>query len=151
MGNIDGVIDPTSTMTDTDLNKENISQIIDEMNRNSDQLDAIANSLNIINKGTVTGVWGGVAGIGSGLTISQAHGFGSAPIFVSFFNRSDLGTQWFPVPQWTFDNSGNLVDRCYAYSDAVNINFNYASQLNGSPITFIFSYYIIQQPAQVPA
>lgn len=151
MGLINSFIDPTGDMSQVDVNSETLSQVIDEMNRNSDQLDAIANNLNIINKGTITATWTGTGGISAGVTVSTPHGFGSAPIFLGFASRSDIvPTVWYPVPQWTYDNSGNLLTRSYAYTDSVNVNFNFATTYNGSPIAITFSYYILQQPAQVP-
>jgi hypothetical protein len=147
MGLIQEIVDPTGTMSDMTLNSENISQIIDEMNRSSDQLDAITNSLNIINKGTTTLVLNAAA---LAVTANIPHGFGSAPIFVAFINRSDLPTLWYPLPYATSDGTGLVNLSCTATTDITNINFGIVRSASGAAITFIISYYILQQPAKIP-
>lgn len=152
MGRLDAITDMTGRLNPMDLNAQNIANIIDEMNRNSDQLDSIANSLNIIGRGTLSGTWGGTGGAGGSLIVSAAHGFAVAPIFLAFFTRADDATNGksYPVPQWFYDSAGSFVGRAYAYTDNTNIYFSYTAAANGSPIAFVCSYYLIQQPAQVP-
>lgn len=149
MGRLDMIVDMTGKTNLLAMNEENISNIIDEMNRNSDQLDAIANNLNIIARGTLTGTWDGTAN--HGVSLVQNHGFSTPPIFVAQFTRSDQPGIYYPVPQWFYDSSGNFQGRAYAYTDATNINLSFLSVVNGSgAVTFNFSWYILQQPAQVP-
>ena len=148
MGIVNRVFDPTGSKSDMEINAENLSQLIDEMNRTSDQLDAITNSLNIINKNSRTASWDG--SIGGGFTVSVPHGFGSAPIFVAYFNRSDQPNNWYPFPQWFYDNSGNTLSRAYAYTDSTNINLTFFSYVADGVVNFTVSYYILQQPAQLP-
>lgn len=148
MGRLDEVVDMTGSSSQMDLNSQNIQQVIDELNRNSDQLDAIANGLNIIGRGSLSGTWDGTAG--GQITLKQAHGFSQAPIFLASFTRSDMPGQFFPVPMWFYDTAGNYQSRVYDYTDATNINLTFVSAISGSPTTFVFSWYIIQQPAQVP-
>lgn len=150
MGRLDEVVDMTGKMSQMDLNGQNITQMIDELNRNSDQLDAITNALNIIGKGSVSGTWNGVGGIGAGLTLTPTHGFPQAPIFIAFYNRSDRPNQYYPVPNWEFDNAGSLLSRAYGLSQANTFLFNYAQTNNGPILTITFSWYAIQQPALVP-
>ncbi len=150
MGRLDQFADITGSMNQVDTNAQNIQQIIDEMNRNSDQLDAISNGLSIIGRNTLIGTWNGTGGAGGSLTLQQNHGFQTAPIFMASFLRSDVPGVYYPVPQWFYDGSGSFQARTYSYTDATNIYFSFTSASNGSPITFTFSYYILQQPAQVP-
>lgn len=149
MGRIDAISDLMGTMSPLDINQQNISNIIDELNRNADQLDAIGKGLNIIGRGSKSGTWNGVGGINSGLTMLQNHGFQTSPIFIGFYTRSDIAGN-FPVPYWDFDNTGSLLSRAYAYTSVTDIVFNFAMTSNGAPINITFSWYIIQQPAQVP-
>lgn len=150
MGRLDAFTDMTGQMNQVDLNKQNIQQIIDELNRNSDQLDSLNKGLNIIAKNTLAGTWDGTGGINSGLTLSAVHGFSQAPIFLASFTRSDRAGLVYPVPQWFYGGGGAFESRAYSYTDQANIFFNFASVAGGAPINFVFSYYIIQQPAQVP-
>lgn len=147
MGLIDAVTDMTGSMSQLDINTENISNIIDELNRNSDQLDSIGNSLNIISRGTLSGTWDGTTDV---LQVQQNHGFATAPIFLASFTRSDMVGQYFPMPMWYYDNSGNFQARALAFTDNNNIYMQFVSVVTGAPVTFDFSFYIIQQPAQVP-
>jgi len=147
MGILNPIIDPTGQLTQEEVNSQNLSQVIDEMNRNSDQLDAIANSMNIINKGSRTIVMGASS---TSTSTQVAHGFGSAPIFLSFFNRSDQSTLWYAFPDVFTDGSGSVILAADSSTDAKNINFSFVRSATGSAITFIVSYYILQQPAQVP-
>ena len=150
MGRLDPITDPTGKLTDTQQNAVNIDNIINELNRNSDQLDAISNSLNIIGRGSISGTWTGQGGIGNALSLSKNHGFGSAPIFLASFTRSDQSGVHYPVPQWFFDDEGNFLSRATAFTDASIISFDYFQVSDGTPISLTFSWYIIQQPAQVP-
>lgn len=150
MGRLDEVVDMTGKMNQMDLNGKNITQMIDELNRNSDQLDAITNALNIVGKGSTSGTWNGVGGINSGLTLQVNHGLSFAPIWIGFFTRSDIPGQYFPVPNWEYDNAGSLLGRAYGYTTSSVLVFNFARTNNGAPITVSLSYYLIQQPAQVP-
>lgn len=147
MGIIDSIIDPTGNLSDEEVNSQNLSQIIDEMNRNSDQLDAIANSINIINKGSQTL---SMSTSDTSTSVQVTHGFGSAPIFLAFFNRSDQANAWYSFPNIVADGSGSVIFAANANTDSVNINFSFVRSTTGSPLVFIVSYYILQQPAQVP-
>lgn len=149
MGRYDAITDMTGTMSPLEVNQENISGLIDELNRNADQLDGLTNSLAIIGRGSSLGTWNGTGGINAGLTLIITHGLPEAPIFMGFYTRSDKSGV-FTVPYWDFDNSGNLLSRAYALSTVNNIIFNFAMVSNGSPINITFSWYAIQQPAIVP-
>lgn len=148
MGRLDYTTDLTGGMSPLQLNETNIRTVIDELNRNSDQLDAIANALNIVGRGSLSATWNGSAG--SIINLSQAHGFGTAPIFLATYNRSDEPGVYHMLPYWAYDTSGNYQSVTFAYTDSTNINFGFVSNINGSAVTFKFSWYILQQPAQVP-
>jgi len=150
MGRLDTITDMTGDMDAVQVNAANIDNIINELNRNSDQLDAISNSLNIIGRGSISGTWQGQGGINNALTLSSNHGFGSAPIFLGSFTRSDQSGTFYPTPQWFFDNTRNFIARAVAFTDSQNISFSYFQVSNGPQIILTFSWYIIQQPAQVP-
>lgn len=141
MGRLDAFVDITGSMSPLDVNTENIQQIIDELNRNADQLDAISKGLNIIGQGSRT--------IGANTASQVNHGFGSAPIFLCFFNRDDQPGIFYAASQWFYDNTGNYQGRVYAYTDATNINLT-STFVAGAPTNVTFSWYFIQQPAQVP-
>lgn len=141
MGKLDSFTDFTGNSNQLDINIQNIQQIIDEMNRNSDQLDAIAKGLSIIGRGSVT--------IAAGAISTTAHGFGSAPIFMCFFSRNDQPGKYYQTSQWFYSDAGAYEGRVYAYTDGTNINLTSVFVAN-SPATLTFSWYFIQQPAQVP-
>lgn len=141
MGRIDSITDMTGTLDVMDLNAQNIQQIIDELNRNSDQLDSIAKGINIIGRGTTTSV--------NHSAISVAHGFSQAPIFVASFTRSDQPGVYYPIPSWFYDVAGNYQGRVYAYTDSQSIVLT-QDFVAAAPATITFSWYILQQPAQVP-
>lgn len=148
MGRLDSVSDVTGRLTPLDLNAVNIENIINELNRNSDQLDAIANSLSIIGRGTLTGTWDGTAG--GTVILSAAHGLTLAPIFISTFKRSDQPGVFYPGAHWFYNGAGTLTAEAFTQTDTSNITFEFIGHTAGSPATITFSYYIIQQPAQVP-
>lgn len=148
MGLLQPFVDMTGEMTGLQITERNISQIINEVNRNADQLDSLNNSLNIIGRGSASLFWDGTGE--TAVTVNKNHGFNFAPVFLGFFVRSDQPDLSYPVPMWFYDNSGNFLNRIYGYTDSTNINFQFATAVSGSPLTFTFSWYIIQQPAQVP-
>lgn len=148
MGRLDAITDMTGKMSSLDMNAQNIGNIIDELNRNSDQLDAIANTLNIIGKGTLSMNWDGSSGFVN--TVSQTHGFTVPPLFMASFTRSDQPGIYYPVPMWFYDGAGNFQQRIYGYTDSSKIFFQLATASAGATLTYTFSWYIIQQPAQVP-
>lgn len=148
MGRLDPFDDITGELSPLEVNAQNISNIIDELNRNVDQSDAIVNSLNIIGRGSLTMSWPGTTGFVN--TVSQNHGFQTAPIFIASFTRDDNPAVNYQTPMFFYDTSGNFQQRVYAYTDATNINFQFLSVISAAPVNFKFSWYIIQQPASVP-
>lgn len=151
MGRVFSVKDFTGGMSPDELNAENIRQLSEELNRNSDQLDAIANGLNIIGRGSKTATWDGTGGLGGGIQVLRPHGFTVAPIFMATYVRSDDPTNWYPAPNWTFDSAGALVSRVYCSTDATYLFLSFDSVLPGTPVDFTFSWYLLQQPAQLPS
>jgi hypothetical protein len=150
MGRLDVQQDPTGKMNILDLNTQNIQNIIDELNRNSDQLDSLTNQLSIVQRSSVKGTWNGIGGINSGLILTVNHGLAFAPIWMGFFTRSDQPGQYFSVPNWEYDNAGLLLGRAYGYTTSSSLFFQFARTNNGPTIDIVLSYYFIQQPANVP-
>lgn len=152
MGKLSTFIDVTGKMDDIKINAENIKNIIDEFNRSSDQLDALsANRLKIITKGTVSIVYDGTAFFFQQTDI-PINSSGISYSFLAFFTRSDLPGKLFMVPQYIFvpASAGKLILEVLAFTqnDTFSV-FLQGHQDTGTPATYTFYYFIIQQPANI--
>lgn len=151
MGRLDLYSDMTGSMNPTDVNAQNISNIVDELNRNSDQLDSLSNTVSIIASNKLTVTWNGTGG-GLPTTVADTIKTGATSSFLAFYSRSDTANQLFSVPNIHYDGSGNIaciVSANTFVSGTASIGFNIEFLNNGSPVTFTFFYYILQQPANV--
>lgn len=151
MGRVNLATDLTGQLSDTELNTQNIGNIIDELNRNSDQLDSLSQNLTIIAYNALPVTWPGTGG-GLPTSVSDTIKTGAASSFLAFYNRSDIPNQLFSVPNIHYDNSGNIsciVTGSTFVSGVASIGFEIEFLSNGSPITFNFYYYILQQPTNI--
>lgn len=160
MGDLSSFVDITGNLSQDDINSENISNIIDEVNRNSDQLDSINNVLSVIAYGSLVYNWDG-SGSGASPTVGQliAPVESSASfIDMTYFSRStDTPIQYLATPYTQAAENANgdsVVTKIFlAGSNSttgqyeINLNF-YAT---GTPTVFTFYYTILQQPANAPA
>lgn len=152
MGRLDNFVDVTGKMDQTEVNKQNILNIIDELNRSSDLLDAFNTNLKIISRGSTTYNWDGT--INTNIEIDVTIGTSTqAYTFFCFFTRSSLPNNLYATPFSQFSSSGDLqigivVDTFASGNNSTLIIFP-AFYTAGAAETFTFYYFIIQQPANI--
>lgn len=158
MGTLDSFVDMTGQMSQDDINAENISNIIDELNRNSDQLDSLNNTLSVIAYGSLDYSWDGSGDPG---TPTQATLFIPAQSSASFigmtyFSRNtDDPIHYFAMPytQGIVNANGDSVMSKIFVAGSNSDNGQYEIDLNfyatGSPIDYTFYYILLQQPSNV--
>lgn len=148
MGRINLATDLTGKLSDIELNAQNINDIVNELNRNSDQLDSLSKNLNIIAYNKLSVTWPGTGG-GLPTTVTDLIKTGAASTFLAFYDRNDIANQLFSVPNVHYDGSGNIASIITGNTfvlGAASIGFNIDFLANGSPVSFNFYYYILQQP-----
>lgn len=153
MGRIDQTVDMTGKLNLMDMNQQNIEQLIDELNRNSDQLDSL-------NKGLAVGVKNSIPAplIGNTYTASVSVGSTNPSSFLAFMSRSDQPGIYFAMPYFLtvgFPITG-LQMAAYAQIQsgiagaAATINFSGSvsnAYLPSAPASVTFYYYLFNQPA----
>lgn len=157
MGNIEQFSDMTGTMSDAEINAENISNIIDELNRTSDQLDSLNSVLAVIAYGSLDYEWDGTGSPGSPNGAQLVVPVTSAANFIGFcyMQRSSDPTKYYSMPYTEYvENANNdTVTAKFFIAFAENELGQFVIQLDffnsGSAEAFTFYYTIIQQPANV--
>lgn len=156
MGNLEQFSDMTGTMSDAEVNAENISNIIDEFNRLNDQVDSLNSALSVIAYGTLSYDWDGGTSEFPTLTtsISSAANF-MGLVYMSRSSEADAFYHAFPFTEVFQNSNGDSVD-AKAFLSGVNptigeleIDLNFYN--TGSPETFTFYYIIVLQPANITA
>lgn len=160
MGKLAAYTDPTGKIDETELNDQNISNIINELNRNADKLDALNNTLSIIAYGSLTYTWDG-SGSGATPTIkvltvpitSQAQYMG----FVYMSRSIDNPPIYLALPYTqaiTNASNDSVVSKIFNIGTnsltgqfEIDLNF-YATD---TPITYTFYYIIVKQPTNISA
>jgi hypothetical protein len=99
VGSLNLFSDKSGLFSQSQVNGENIKSIIDELNRNSNQLDSVNNSLGILSSGqSVVNI---SAGTGS-TTVSLGT---TAPAsFICYMSRPDLPGRFFALPYVVNEN-----------------------------------------------
>ena len=138
--------DITGTLSQEDLNSQNLQTVADELNRLEDNQDSINNTLTIIGQDTLTVT-------GASGNISASFSTDAAYTFMAYFTLSTNLSQFYPVPTVQFDESGTPTLSVFAYSasselgsDEASITFNY---FNTTAVGWTFYYFLISQPASV--
>lgn len=144
MGRIDLTDDFTGDLSPTELNAQDIENIIAELNRNSNQLDAVQNNLAIVTRGKTSLTT--PAGVGD-LFVDVNHGLGFPPAVMAFYTLSSDPNTVYQLPSFVLDGSGNFLYSVLFTSTNNNLRF----EVNGTlpAITFNFSYYLLKQPANL--
>lgn len=150
MGRLDAFTDMTGSMSQQEINGQNIEQIIDELNRAADQVDALSNSISIVNRNNVT-----VPLSGNTYNASVNIQTSVASSFLAYMSRSDQPGNYFVLPY--FATSGVPVS---ALQMAVSASLQSAAgnqvMLNiqgvvgagyAAPSSITVYYYILSQPA----
>lgn len=157
MGQIQDFVDMTGKMNQAQINAQNIENIVQEVNRNSDQLDALNNVLSVIGYGSLTYNWDGSGSSASptsaALTAPIKTGGANFIIFVYMSRNTDNPTQYFTMPYQQIGNNGNgdtVVLKDFVHitqADTGQLFIEVAFYASGSPINYTFNYIIIQQPS----
>lgn len=158
MGNLEPFDDIVGDMSQNDINAANIDNIIDELNRNSDQLDALNNVLSVIAYGSLVYSWDGT---GSGSTPTIATLFAPIESTASFIDftyltrSSDVTPINYATPysEAAQNSNGDTVVTKFFVSGSNSDTGQYEVSLKfwapGTPETFTFYYTIVQQPANI--
>lgn len=150
MGRLDLFSDITDSMNPLEVNSSNIMQIIDELNRNSDQLDALTKTLSISNPGKII-----LPITGDSQTASASLGQVVAFSFIGFLVRSDQPTKYYMVPYvltegvpvTAFDMvvTANLINNGGQISISIDAEIA-TTYLASAPTSITFYYFILNQP-----
>lgn len=124
-----------------------ISDIIDEANRQADELDTLNTGLKIISRGSITTTF--VSGAYTEALVDVQSG--TLSTFMAYFSRSDRPGQLYTVPHFEFDGSGNLAFVIYASTQTNKLLFNPLVGTTGSPPTpdLEIFWYAFEQPAGI--
>ena len=155
MGQINRHVDITGELNRDEVHSAEISSIIDELNRTSDNVEALLNNLSIAAYGTLTYIWDGT--IQTNITLQTSINSTGALSPLVFMNRSDLPASYFQLPFMinVVNANGDPVIGAIFISgvDAIKsvffVNLNFPSA--GIPKTLTFYYYLISQPPNVTA
>lgn len=155
MGQLEEFTDMTGNMSQEDINQENISNIIDELNRNSDQLDSLNNVLSVIAYGSLTYNWDGSGDPASPTSDVLVAPETSDANFIGFvyMARSDDEGLYFNLPYYEVDvnsNGDSVIGKRFDInnnSSTGQLEITIQFLLPGSPTNFTFYYFLVQQPA----
>lgn len=144
MGRLDAFTDMTGKMSMMELNGQNIQQILDELNRNSDQLDSVQNNLAVVSSGktSITSPGGFVF-----LSSNVVHGLGFPPAVLAFYTIASAPSVVRQVPNYVLDGAGAFL--YYVIFSTTSNNIIFELQGNTPATTFNISYYLLKQPANL--
>jgi hypothetical protein len=157
MSQLNRQVDLSGQQDVLDMQSSEIGSIMDELNRTSDNLDALLNNLSIAGYGSLTYNWDGVS-IGTTPITQNATITSSGALFpIVFMNRSDQPNNLYSLPYIiTLQNANNdAVMASYFYA-GVNLTsqqffVNLAFYATGAPKTYTFYYYLMTQPPNATA
>lgn len=150
MGRLDVFSDMSGKLGQLEVNKQNIQQLIDELNRNSDQLDSLTKSLGISNPGKLT-----LAISGNSQTTSASLGQVSAFSFIGFLTRSDQPNNYYMIPYVLTEGvpvtAFDMVVLASLSSSAGRVSINLDAEvattyLGSAPVSVTLYYFILNQP-----
>lgn len=157
MGQLNRHVDMTGSQTVEDIQSTELGSIIDELNRTSDNLDALLNNLSIAGYGSISYTWDGVS-IGATPITQNATITSSGALFpIVFMNRSDQPGNLYSLPYviTQVNANGDATMASYFYA-GVNLGsqqffVNLAFFAPGTPKTYTFYYYLMAQPPNATA
>lgn len=160
MSNLEQFNDMTGMMSQDDINAENISNIIDELNRTSDSLDSLNQTLSIVAYGTLTYSWDGSGSGATPTTATLQTGIATQGNFIglSYMSRDiDNPTIYVNMPYFRSIENANgdsVMDKLFqasvnSDSGIYEIDLNFFA--SGSPIDYTFYYILFQQPSNLPS
>lgn len=151
MGRLNSYSDPTGRQTPQQQAEAYIQQIVQELNRNADQLDSLQKSLSISNPGKATL---SISGTSQSTTVNVGS---PAPFsFMAFMVRSDQPTNYWALPyvltQGVPVSSLNMVAYANLVTSANGSSLLFdvevaAGYLASAPALVTFYYFILNQPA----
>jgi hypothetical protein len=147
MGLLSSFTDATGSLSDTEVNAQNISNIIDELNRNGDQLDSLSNNMSIASASNQSFFWNGSP---QDLGVTATASTGTANTFYAFYTRSDIPNNLYSVPDYQFNSAGNLLYSVTVFTGGEggpsDINFTFDFVQGGTPATYTVYYFLLNQP-----
>jgi hypothetical protein len=147
MSNVEPTVDPTGTLSPTDINSKALTTLTTEFNRSQALLDSLNQTPKIIAKGTGTITWDGTANFSA--TFQTNLNVETDYTYLVYFSRSDQAGNLYKTSFFQLDNSGNLQWTMNALTNKGILTIGFNSYQVGSPIVFTISYFIIQQPANI--
>ncbi len=160
MGNLQSFQDMTGSMKQADVNTQDITNIIQELNRTSDQLDALNNTLSISGYGSLTYNW-----LGGGTGASPVQDTLTSPfnspgnyIGLSYMTRATENNKLFhalPFSELGVNANGDSVITKYFLSGVDTNTGKYTVVVtfpqSGTPEIFTFYYLVFVQPTGLAA
>lgn len=148
MGKLQPFVDMTGKMSQSEINKANITNIVDELNRNADQLDAISSNFRIVARGSVVLTSNGTQFTGGTVPLAT----GTISTFLAYVVRSDQPNNLNQLLYSSYDSSYNFQFSVWATisGGALSVTTLLASGYTPpAGMTLTVYYYIFQQPAGV--
>lgn len=139
------MFNPLSNLGQNDVHTQ-ISDIIDEINRQSEQLDSFNSKLSFVATGTLTIAYTGAANFNEQASVS--HGLKYAPAHLCFFNLSTEPGKWQASPANRFDSTGQITMEFFDWPDTNAFNVEVDGLAAGTACTVTFIYFLLREPAQ---
>lgn len=146
MSDIQVYNDLTGSMSQEDINSENISTILDQLNRNSDNLNNFGTSLAVQGNGSIDINPSDYIGIPAEAFIEVDTTYPYVPLVTA---TALLNGAYVRLPYYQFDDSGNIAGRLtqsYAGSGPYTILFDSFWYDSSNPLPTIY-YNIYQLPS----
>lgn len=155
MAQVNRHVDITGDMNRDDVHSAEISSIVDELNRTSDNVESLLNNLSIAAYGTLTYIWDGT--IQNNINLRTTLNSTGALSPLVFVNRSDIPGSYYQLPfmiNIVNANGDPVIGTLFISGvDVTNsvffVNLNFPSA--GTPKTYTFYYYLISQPPNATA
>jgi hypothetical protein len=164
MGLLSPYQDMTGTMSPTEINAENIQQLINEANRSSDQLNTLTSAFNVVAYGSHTTTVVTVPPVSNDLSnqFKFSHNLGYIPSYLCYIPGqadststppSGFSKTYYVALVNTFQTFGNGltytwevgIDTTYFYLSLIIVNNNSSPSYTSVPQTIYF--YIFSNPA----
>lgn len=157
MGQINRHRDVTGSMTPDEIHTAEISTIVDELNRTSDNVESLLNNLTVSAYGSMSYIWDGVTIGFNPVTVTAPITTTGAVFPIVFGVTSLVPNRAFALPAVTTGSNanGDVVNlrtfSSYVKLDANTINIEAYFFAADTPRTYTFYYYLIQQPPNIVA
>lgn len=152
MGDLSRYVDPTGDLSKVEILDKDLDQIIEEINRNQDQLDALDSAIKIVARDQITTNYDAA----SHTYPLQIYNYGGGTVgsFLCFMKRSDQPDNLYPVPYYESAVVGATLElRLEAYANSAQSALQFTGRASTShpspPASLTFFFYIFRQPTNV--